>query len=232
MDRKWPMALAFGSLAALGAVLRLFQIDRQILIDDEWHAIVKLATSDYWAIATSFGVVDHSIPLTLLFKWIADQGLLSEYSMLALPLLSGSLLCGLLVVMARRVMAPLALATFAGLLALSPLLILYSRQARPYALTLFLSVIALWAAYRWDERVLRKFAAIHVVAAALAVYLHPVVAPAIFGGWIYLLLSRARRTGRDWRALAEVVAPGAVTLAVVSALLTPALVSGGGGSLA
>lgn len=219
----------YGCLLALGAGLRLFQVERQVLLDDEWHAIVKLATAGYGSIATSFGVVDNSIPLTLLFKWVADQGLLSEVAMLALPLLFGSASGVLLVLAARRVLAPAALAAFAGLLAVSPLLVLYARQARPYAMTLCLTLVAMWAAWRWAEGRRPFHAAACVVASALAVWMHMIVAPAVFGVWVFLFLAAAIRDPGDWRAIARTVAPGFVALALAAALLAPAFIGDWGG---
>lgn len=226
---RWREALLYGCLLALGVGLRLCQLERQVLLDDEWHAIVKLATAGYGSIATSFGVVDHSIPVTLLFKWVAERGQLSELTMLALPLLAGAASCVLLVLAARRVLALPALAAYAGLLAVSPLLVLYARQARPYAMTLCLTLVALWAAWRWAEGRRPLHAAAYVVASAMAAWMHVIVAPAVFGVWVYLFLAAAIRDPRDWRAMARTVAPGVVALALAAALLAPAFVGDWGG---
>lgn len=228
-SKRYREALVFAGLFALAAGLRLFQVDRQILLDDEWHAIMKLATAGYGAIATSFGVVDHSIPLTLLFKWIADQGRLSEFTMLALPLVAGMASWLLLVAAARKALSPAALAAFAGLLAVSPLMVLYARQARPYAMTLLLTLVAMWAAWKWAGERRAIHGAGYVLASVLAVWMHVIVAPAVFGVWIYLFLDAVIRDRKDWRAAAWTVAPGIAALALAAALLAPAVLGDWGG---
>ena len=60
-------ALALASLL-VGTFLRAWQIDIQILIDDEWHAIHKLLASTPLDIVTHLGYADYSIPLTLYYQ--------------------------------------------------------------------------------------------------------------------------------------------------------------------
>ena len=60
--------LALSAIGAAAFFLRAQQLGRQVIIDDEWHAIHKLLASGYGGILTSFGQVDHSIPLTLFYK--------------------------------------------------------------------------------------------------------------------------------------------------------------------
>ena len=127
----------------VGLAVRSFQLDLQILVDDEWHALAKISSSSYLEIARSFGFHDHSIPLALLYKWIADHGGLSESTMFALPYACGVIACVFAVWAIRRWTAPTALGLFALLLATSPLLVLYTRQARPYAITLMLGLVAI-----------------------------------------------------------------------------------------
>ena len=60
-------ALPWIAIIAGALFLRVFQLGHQILIDDELHALVKLASSGYRGIATTLGLADHSIPLTLFY---------------------------------------------------------------------------------------------------------------------------------------------------------------------
>src|SRR5512138_2104278 len=62
----WNLLLLAAFLA--GTALRVWQLDIQILIDDEWHAIHKLLHSSPLDIATHLGYADYSIPLTLYFQ--------------------------------------------------------------------------------------------------------------------------------------------------------------------
>ena len=61
--RAWNALLIVAFVA--GTALRAWQLDIQILIDDEWHAIHKLLRSGPLDIATHLGYADYSIPLTL-----------------------------------------------------------------------------------------------------------------------------------------------------------------------
>ena len=69
MSRRAPRADAWSALLLVafvaGAALRIWQLDIQILIDDEWHAIHKLLRSSPLDIVTHLGYADYSIPLTL-----------------------------------------------------------------------------------------------------------------------------------------------------------------------
>jgi len=58
--------------------LRAWGITTQVVIDDEWHALHKLAEASYSGIFKSFGLSDHSIPLTLFYKWMANSFGLAE----------------------------------------------------------------------------------------------------------------------------------------------------------
>ena len=216
---------ALALLLAIGLGLRLHQIGDQILLDDELHAVAKLATADYAGILHSFGGVDHSIPLTLFFKWVAEKGRLSEAWMLAPSMVFGIGAWLLCVAMARRVATPLATVTFAALLSISPLLVMYTRQARPYAITLFLVLAALWAAFRWTEEGKIRHAAIYVFGAVLAVYLHLIVAPITLGVWLFFLGEWLVVDRRDRRVLLRIVAIAAVTMALLAFLLLPPMLN-------
>jgi len=87
--RRWPMIALLAAILALGLFLRAFQLDHQIVQDDEWHAIIKFTRSSYLEIATSLGLADFCIPLTLFFKWLAGNGRLSEAWMLGFPFAFG-----------------------------------------------------------------------------------------------------------------------------------------------
>ena len=73
-----------------GMALRAWQIDIQILIDDEWHAIHKLLRAGPLDILTHLGYADYSIPLTLYYQWLYRTVGLSEWGMHA-PSLTASI---------------------------------------------------------------------------------------------------------------------------------------------
>ena len=61
-----------------GVAIRVWQIDIQIPIDDEWHAIIKLMRAGPLDIFTHVGYADYSIPLTLYYQSLYRTAGLSE----------------------------------------------------------------------------------------------------------------------------------------------------------
>lgn len=141
--------LAALALAA-GVFVRAWQLDRQILLDDEWHAVNKLLrATDAHDIATHFGLADYSIPLTLFYRFLYQHGGLTDWGMRAPMLLAG---IGLLLAAPAFTRTLLPLATrvlWVALMAISPLLTYHTRTARPYAITTFLCFVAIFAFRRW-----------------------------------------------------------------------------------
>lgn len=216
--------LAWLLVIAAGVWLRFFRISEQIPLDDEIHALAKLTTSGYVGIATTFGGADHSIPLTLFYKWIAERGWLSEYWMYAPSLVAGIATLGFGCWLARRHSSgPVAL-MFVALLCVSPVLVFFTRQARPYALTLFLGLVAVWAAWRFAESGRRRYLAVHVASGALAVWLHLVVMPFVFGAWVFLLCEWAIFDRTNLRRGLEIVLCGSLAGLMAGALLAAPLI--------
>lgn len=222
-ERRWW--IAFASVAvAVGIFLRIDQLGTQILLDDEWHAIHKLIASDYRDIATHFGLADYCIPLTLLYKFFALHGGLTEMKMRALPLLSG---VGLLVVafwLPRRLPDWPARALWIALMAISPMMTYHSRTARPYAITtllVFVAVLAFYEAMRGEHR--RHWAALYVVCTALAGWFHLVTLPFTLTPFLFFgvaaLVEAVRR--RSLQKLGFIVVLGVVTVALLAAALLP-----------
>jgi hypothetical protein len=223
-SNRWLAGVLLAALAA-GLFARLFQIELQIPMDDEWHAIAKAASSSYREIVLSFGLADHSIPVALFYRWLIGEGRLSEAWMFGPPLAAGVATCLAIVIVARRAVSPLALGLFASLLAISPLLVLYSRQARPYALSLFLALAAAWAAWRWWREGKFSHAALYLACAPLAVWFHMIVAPFVLGVWIVLLLEWAADRRRDMQRLAAMAILGGTAVLLTALLIGPPIVS-------
>ena len=166
-------ALAAATLLSLW--LRAHAITAQVVLDDEWHALHKLVSSSYGEILTSFGLADHSIPLTLLYKAMADTVGLAEGRLRALQVACGVALVPLGAWLAWRATRDgAAAALFAFLLAGAPFLVMWSRFARPYAIALLLSVACVAAIWRWRSARTAGMAGIAALAAALAAWFHPV----------------------------------------------------------
>ena len=226
--RAWT-ALLIAALA-LGAWLRWYQLPAQILLDDEWHAIHKLLSSDAFGILSHLGFADHSIPLTLYNYWLQTTSHLSEWRMHLPALAAGFALLVIAPLLLRSVTSLPTRAVWVALLAISPLLVYHSKTARPYAFTSLLTLIAIVAFYRWWHRAprMRAWAAGYFVATFLSGYLHPVTLPftllpfAYFGLTALTQVVRPATRRPGIAALLRLSTLGSlVALALATALLPP-----------
>ncbi len=216
--------LAICAIGAAAFFLRAQQLGRQVVIDDEWHAIHKLLASGYGGIVATFGHVDHSIPLTLFYKLAADTVGLGEGILHAPPLLAGLATVALLTRWAwKRFGAEVAL-VFGWLLAASPLLVEFSRYARPYAFIVLLVAIGYIAADRWWKREGGRGAlAAWLACALLATWLHPLAGPVSGAPMLFFLAESLFLTGdaRRVAALRAIKAGAAFGLLAVPLVLLP-----------
>jgi len=207
---------------ALAAWLRTHGLADQVVLDDEWHAIHELMSSSYRDIFRTFGLADHSIPLTLFYKAMADTVGLTEGRLRALQSLRHHArvpLCGWLAWRVTRD-APAA-SLFAFLVAGAPFLVLWSRFARPYAITLLLSVVCVACVWAWRTQRSRRLAWIAVASGALAAWLHPIAGlygaiPCLFVFGEDVLAARRNGMARRWR---RSLALGAAMAAAMALLL-------------
>jgi len=224
---RWGWVLAWAGVIGLGLWLRFWQIDLQILIDDEWHAVHRLMQASYRDIFLSFGHADYTIPLTLWFKVLAETIGLSEWRMRALPLLFGSATIVLLPWIMRPWLNREARWLFAALIAVSPLLIHFTRYVRPYALTVPLGFMAMVALWRWWHDGGRGWLALFIVASVACAWLHPLTllftgsALLWFLGQSLLLISRRG----DWRAFFRIVPVGIAVSVLAGLLVLPPLLA-------
>ena len=179
--RGVPRATAWSALLLaaflVGTGLRVWQLDIQILIDDEWHAVHKLLRASPVDILTHLGYADYSIPLTLYYQQLQRTIGLSEWGMHAPSLVAG---VGLLLVGPRLLARSFALpvrAMWTMLVAISPLLVYHSKIARPYALTSLLTFVAILAFRAWWLGGRRRDAGLYVAATFLAGWLHAITLP-------------------------------------------------------
>jgi hypothetical protein len=221
--------MAFAALAfAVGVFLRAWQLGAQILTDDEWHAIQKLLTADYGDIATHFGYADYCIPFTVFFKFLAQHDSLTEWSMRGPVLACGVALIPLAPWLMRRRADASTLAVWCGLLAISPMMVYHSRVVRPYAITTLLVFVALIALYRWWTQTARhlRWAAIYVICAAAAAWLHLITLPFLLMPFVYFGIAALVPRGApvDWRRFAALIVIGTITATTLAALLLPPII--------
>jgi hypothetical protein len=223
----WYALFALAVLA--GIYLRASQLDTQILLDDEWHAIHKLLHADARDIATHFGLADYSIPLTLYYRALYLSGGLTEFGMRLPMLLAGIALIALGPWLLRRQASMPVLALWSALIAISPFMIYHNRTARPYAVTTLLVFVALIAFREWWLGGRRRWAVAYVACMFLAGWLHLItlpftLSPFIFFGAAALLRWRVDDQRAGWRGLLRLCLlglPAALLLAL--ALLPPFL---------
>lgn len=211
----------------LAAVLRLWQLGDQILIDDEWHAIHRLMSAGYAEIFLSLGHADYSIPLTLMFRLLAETIGLHEWQMRILPLLSGTATVVLVPQLLRQWLNGRERLLLAALLAISPQLIHFSRYARPYAMMVLLGLVAVLMLWQWWEQGGRWRAVLFACCTVLAAWMHPL--SALFSGaallWFGVAgLWRWRRQGRACD-LGHLLLLGCLTVAASCALLLPPMLA-------
>jgi hypothetical protein len=221
------MLLAF----VAGLALRAWQLDIQILIDDEWHAIHKLLRATPLDILTHLGYADYSIPLTLYYQWLYRTVGLSEWGMHAPVLVAG---VALLLIGPRMLARWVPLSTRAvwlTLVAISPLLVYHSKVARPYALTSLLTFVAIVAFRGWWRSGRRADAALYVVATFLAGWLHMVTLPFTLLPFLYYgaqAIAPLPLTGivstRRGQAIWRLAGLGIATALALAIVLAPPLV--------
>ncbi|MBK1672470.1 hypothetical protein CKO35_03995 [Ectothiorhodospira shaposhnikovii] len=213
------------AILGIALALRTWQLRTQLLADDEWHALHQIMAAGPAHIFTHFGHADHSIPLTLLYQWLAQGPGLTEWT-LRLPLLIAGLVSVMLIPWLLRGLARTdEKLILAGLLAISPLLVYYSRTARPYALSVLLAVAAILAFRWWWLQGDRRWALAYSACTALAAWLHPITLAATAAPFAYQGLPALIRwfTRQDAGDLLRLIYLGLATLALLLILLGPPL---------
>lgn len=213
---SWHLLLA----VSVGAYLRLHAIGRQVLVDDEWHALHEVLHHSYRYFLLDDGWTpsgDHySVPYALFDKLLAGTVGLTELGMRMPSLVAGIALTLLLPLLVRRHVSAQATAAWAYLLAISPLLVFFSRLARPYSPSLLLSFVAVTAFYAWLSDRSRAKLAVAVASAGLAALLHASVAPLLFAPVLYALLrARLGATRERSRPLAVAAAVSALAFLLI-----------------
>jgi len=228
--RRSALFFALAAATLLAAWLRTHGLTAQVLLDDEWHAIHKLQSASYLDILSSFGLADHSIPLTLFYKAMADTAGLAEGRIRALQVACGVAFVPLAAWLAWRATrdAPAA-ALFSILLAAAPFLVMWSRFARPYAITLLLVTVCVAALWRWRSERTPGLAGVAALTAALSTWFHGVsgIYPAIACLFIFVedvFASGEVRPRPAWRSLQL---GAAVALAMTVPVAAPLIADAG-----
>lgn len=207
----------------IGAVLRLHQINGQILLDDEWHAIRTLVWRGYGYILTHFGTYDHCIPLTVFDRLLMDTIGLSEMGMRLPVLMSGLAALVVFPLLVRRLAGSATALVFSLLLAVSPVHVYFSRYARPYAITLLLSFTAVVGFFLWWRDGRRSWAMTYCLAGAAAVYFHLAALPMVLAPlpWAVLDALRAGKAAAAVRSMGRLALCAGGLAGVLAVFLGP-----------
>jgi len=220
LRREWMLIGAM----IFGAGLRLYQLPGQILFGDEWHAIFAATHSDYSQIISNFGLSDHSIPITLYYKFAMNSVGLEDWVIRAPFFLSGTLTILALPLLVRSLVGRFTSNLFAWLLALSPPLIFYSRFARPYSISLLCGFVAVIMFFRWWMAPNWRPAILYVILVAASAYLLLITLPFVLGPFLFFL---ALSLHSPWvqlsRSIKRLTGLGILTLLPLFLLLAPPL---------
>jgi hypothetical protein len=225
----WNLLLVMAFIG--GLVLRVWQVDIQILLEDEWHAIHKLLHASPLDIFTHLGHADYSIPLTLYYQWLARHVGLSEWSMHAPSVVAAIALLLIGPRLLARGWPPPVRAIWLALVAVSPLFVYHAKLARPYALTSVLTFVGIVAFRAWWQQGRRRDAIAYVATTFLAGWLHLVslaftLLPFAWYGIRAIRASTGDRAATE-RVLRRLLALGIVTALPLAAVLLPPLVIDG-----
>jgi len=177
MKKIWlNKSVSFWALISLsfitGTILRFYLISRQILIDDEWHAINYVIDRSFQYVLMHHALGGNSIPMDLYHWFLLNTFGWSELSLRAPSLIAGVLSLVVFPVFVAKICNNRTTVIFSFLLAISPVLVFYSRICRPYSIVVWFSFIAFFGLLFWVKNGERRFAILYIGSAVLAIYFH------------------------------------------------------------
>src|SRR5687768_16599562 len=89
-ERRGRLALALAASVLAGLAFRFWNLRDQILGGDELHLVRAILRWPVRKILTTYALADSSIPLTALYRWLLDTGMVFSEIDFRLP----ALLCG------------------------------------------------------------------------------------------------------------------------------------------
>lgn len=196
-------------LLLAGMYLRLFHIQGQFLLGDEWHALTAAKTHTLPELVLMYFKNATSIPMNaycrILFVTVGWNELL-----IRLPsIMSGLAALVALPLLIRKISNNSTAIIFLFFLSLSPFHIFYSRFARPYSTFVFLLFVCTLSTYLWLRDKNKLYMLIASISGALSVYFHlfalPSVAAALVSPALLKLICKdkdgSNRFEVSWRAI-------------------------------
>ena len=187
--------LPIAAIVALGAALRIAQLDQSLIGDEMWSYVG--ASSDSFGGMLDFVRSDQEItpPLFTAVVWLLNR-IGDSTALLRLPsLLSGILVIPLVYAIALRTLGRRVALTAAALAALSPFLAWYSIELRAYSLALMLAAASTLCLLIAIDRNRFSWWAAYAAFTCAAMYTHYTVVYVLFAQFVWVVAFRpqARR---------------------------------------
>lgn len=196
-------------LLLTGMYLRLFHIQGQFLLGDEWHALTVAKTHTLPELILMYFKNATSIPLNVYCRILLVTVGWNEILIRFPSIISGLAALVALPLLIRRITNNSTAIIFLFFLSLSPFHIFYSRFARPYSTFVFLLFVCTLSTYLWLRDNDKLYMLIASISGALSLYFHlfalPAVAVALVSPALCKMI-RKDKTGSNrfevsWRAI-------------------------------
>lgn len=216
----FPIATAF----FLGSFLRLYGIEKQVPLDDEWHGLFAAAVNSYSYLASHLFYSGISIPYTLYQKFVLSTVGWNEITIRAPSITAGILSLLICPWYVNRIFGKNIALIFSFLLAFSPLLIFYSRYARSYSVVMLLLFVAFFSFHRWVTTGNHKERNVFIMTSVLSVYFHLFAMIPILGMFLYTSFL-SRKNSAIHVSGKNLILVGCACLAFTISLYLPALMN-------
>ena len=202
-----------------GAVARLWNLRRQILLDDEMHTVGTALYVPVRDILSSWKSEDPCLPLAAFYRILLESGLRFSEMTFRAPVVAASLAAILVLPwLARPMLGRRAAILFAWVLALSPVLAIYGGMVRPYGVIGLLAPAATLTVLRWRASGRLGWGVAFAVIGALSVWFHLATAPLVAAPFGLLVIETALARLRPLPARSEPARARARDLAMVAGL--------------
>lgn len=219
--RTRPPLWALAPLVVAGLFLRVWNFDAPVLFMDEIHAIQDAWKNGYGHILTTYELADSCIPLTAWNRLLIDGGGLTEFGIRLPSVVGGCLMLLAIAAFARASLRPAEGVLLSGVVATSPYLVYLSREARPYPIVYALFAVAFLLTMSWLRGAAGWRFILGAFLAAVAMWFHPIVFPALTVLALLPLPGAIRR--RDRKYWITYGSGGALFILLVTLLVSPAL---------
>ncbi len=229
MKPSSQFVLSLIGVTALGAVLRLYLIGDQILLDDEWHGLQYVLSRPLESVWLDYNAAVNSSRPYNVYRWILLYTIGWSEIALRLPVLvCGILTPPVLAALARRHVGEKAALYFGFLLAASPFLVFYGRFCRSYGLVALLAPLCLLSLVGLLTTGKTRWAVLYVVTSTLAVYSHltalTVALSMLCGAAVAWSVDRHRAGGARLQVNGwHLAAAGSLVIVLLAIILAPVI---------